>query len=157
MKFNLSPLLSLLITTLAFFIAAQNILAAELSPAQDSLAREIFGQVMSPYCPGRLLQDCPSGQAQELREKIKAELVAGKNKADVMSGLLAVYGDEVRAAPTAQGFGLVAWIMPGVFLLTGLLALCVWLLKRRPSSAALGTEKLDAKMRARLEAEIRES
>jgi len=38
---------------------------------QDAKARRISGQLMSPFCPGRTLNECPSPSAAEWREDIR--------------------------------------------------------------------------------------
>ena len=43
----------------------------ESSLEQDAKARRISGQLMSPFCPGRTLNECPSPSATEWREDIR--------------------------------------------------------------------------------------
>ena len=46
----------------------------ETSQRDAVLEREVAvvaGSVLSPYCPGRLLRDCPSSAARELKEKVR--------------------------------------------------------------------------------------
>jgi cytochrome c-type biogenesis protein CcmH/NrfF len=108
-------------------------------PSDVSISTDhILAEIMSPYCPGRLLRDCPSGQALQLKEKILEDLIA-------------TFGEEVRAAPRARGFGLVAWLAPSAFLFFGLILTVLWLKNR---SLSRGEEpvapSLDAEAEERL-------
>lgn len=111
----------------------------------------IMAEIMSPYCPGRLLRDCPSGQALQLKEKIVSRLESGESEEKIFADLIATFGEEVRAAPRARGFGLVAWLAPSVFLFFGLILTVLWLknrsLSRGEEPAAPG---LDAEAEERL-------
>jgi cytochrome c-type biogenesis protein CcmH len=53
---------------------------------------------------------CPSS-GQELNE-LSADIAAGMSDQAVFSAFTAKYGATVLAAPTTQGFDLVAWIAP---------------------------------------------
>lgn len=127
----------------------------------DDAARAIYGEFMSPYCPGLLLADCRSQAAVDLRARIHAELAAGRTAEQVRSELTATYGEKILAAPRAQGFGLMAWVTPGVFVLIGAGFVLLWAQRRRdaagdaapaaPAPAAVG----DAVLQARLERELR--
>ena len=93
----------------------------------DLTAHSIFSEVLSPFCPGRALLDCPSGSASELKNKIREELRAGKNKDQIMNELYTLYGDEISSVPRLRGFGLLAWLGPLVFFILGILIVIVWL------------------------------
>ena len=115
----------------------------------------IAQSVMSPFCPGRTLDDCPSSAASELRNKITDMLLAGKTEDQVVENLYALYGEQIRSVPKKEGFGLVAWIMPAVFLLGGLLILVIWISRTQSvTSKQLSEVTLDPKTEARIKAEI---
>ena len=53
---------------------------------------------------------CPeSGQA---RKELSAAIAAGKSDKEILAGFAAKYGATVLAAPSTQGFDLVAWVAP---------------------------------------------
>lgn len=87
----------------------------------DRRALELYQQVMSPFCPGRALSDCPSSKAHDLKSEMRRELEAGTPPDQILSGVFAKYGDQYRAVPGFSGFALLAWVAPIVFLVTGLL------------------------------------
>jgi cytochrome c-type biogenesis protein CcmH len=97
----------------------------------DADAMRIYSEVMSPYCPGLLLADCPSTAAFELRAEIRKRLEAGQNAAEIEAWLYEQYGDAIRAVPPARGWGLWLWVLPlMVFVLS--LGAVAWFVRRGP-------------------------
>ena len=99
-------------TTLA---AATNEIDAELEASYNRL----MGDLMSPYCPGRTIKNCPSYQATLLRERIRESLESGQTEEAVLAALLDEFGDGMLGRPRFSGFGLVAWLTPLVVLVGG--------------------------------------
>lgn len=97
----------------------------------EVLTHQIASEVLSPFCPGRTLNDCPSGAATDLKKSIASDLRAGKTEDEVLTELYAVYGDDIRIVPSWNGFGIVAWIMPFLFATVGALVLVFWVQSRR--------------------------
>lgn len=75
--------------------------------------------LMSPFCPGRTLAECPSPQATELRFWILTQAAAGASEAEVNAMLTDRFGDVLLAAPRAEGWGLSAYVIPIAFFLIG--------------------------------------
>lgn len=141
--------------SIAVLIIAAAALCAQ-APARDpaSQAEKIFRSVMSPYCPGLLLADCPSPAAFELRADIRRRLDAGESAADIEQDLYRRFGDSIRAAPAPTGWGAVLWTAPVA--LAASLGLLIWLLARsrsisEPDLAGVGT---DAGAEERLQDEL---
>ena len=107
--------------------------ATEPEPAAPTWHQELWTGLMSPFCPGRILIDCPSPQAAELREWIADQEAAGRSRADVEAQLYARFGDVILQAPKAQGFGLAAYLIPLAAFGAG--GAVVWLFLRRQSRA----------------------
>ena len=132
------------------------------APAQqqevDQHAGRLFNQVMSPFCPGRTLTNCPSPQADILRDGIKERIRAGATDDQIWDELYAAYGDQVRSVPRAVGFNLLAWIIPGLFFALGALLLIRWMRPRWRSTPAapLPEQELDPELEARLQSEMAE-
>jgi cytochrome c-type biogenesis protein CcmH len=131
-------------------------IARDFSPDVNREAAKVFGEVMSPFCPGKLIADCPSPAAMELREEIKERIAGGASAADIRQELYTTYGEKVRAAPTMEGFDVAAWLVPPVVVVVGAAALLVWIRRRRVDSGGVeaGPAKLDAKSKALIEAEL---
>jgi cytochrome c-type biogenesis protein CcmH len=106
--------------------------AAEQEPAggaESQYGYALAHELMSPFCPGRTLAACPSDKAAELRQWILLQEAAGATREEVVTALEARYGEVIRSSPEAEGWGLAAWLLPGVALLVG--ALGVWAMLRR--------------------------
>ena len=108
--------------------------AAPAETAAPGWGYEIARELMSPFCPGRTLADCPSPQAQTLRSWILVQEAAGRTRAEVEAELLERYGDEILAAPRARGFGLAAYGVPLAIFVAG--GAIVWLFLRRQTRGA---------------------
>ncbi len=144
---------SIIAFILCFAAAAQS---QELSTKIESQTHEISGDVMSPFCPGRSLNDCPSSSATDLRNQISQMLTEGKTREEVLGELYKKYGDEIRAMPKKQGFGLVGWLSPLAFVLLGLSILTFWIKKHRPETdQPVIKSELSADMLKRIEEEVR--
>ncbi len=124
----------------------------------DQQASRMFDQVMSPFCPGRTLTNCPSPQADILRDGIKERLRAGATADQIWDELYAAYGDQVRSVPRASGFNLLAWIIPGLFFALGALLLIRWMRPRwrGTPTAPMPEQQLDPELEARLQSEMAE-
>lgn len=123
-------------------------------PASE--AQQIFTSVMSPFCPGLLLADCPSPAAFELRASIRKRLEAGETPADIERDLYRQYGDSIRAVPPARGWGRVLWLAPPLLLLLSLALLTGFLARHSASAAPPSEPKRDAAMEERLDHELDE-
>jgi cytochrome c-type biogenesis protein CcmH/NrfF len=82
--------------------------------APEGWAYEVAAELMSPFCPGRTLADCPSDQAKSLVLWIVVQEAAGRTRADVEEELFARYGEVMRPAPRAEGIGLTAYVIPAL-------------------------------------------
>ncbi len=97
--------------------------------APEDVANDVSEQIMSPFCPGVTLHDCPSDSAVALRDRIQALAEEGLGRGEIITVLEREYGAAIRAVPPASGSGLFAWVLPGLAALAG--AGIGWLLLRR--------------------------
>ncbi len=139
------------------------LLAALAAPAlaeEEGWGYAMANELMSPYCPGRALAECPSPQAEDMRRWILAQEEAGRSKADVEAELLLNFGDQLLQAPRAEGLGLIAYIAPLVLFLVGGAIVAVFMRKQvRDStptlaSAPAGLQAVDSDLERQLEEEL---
>jgi cytochrome c-type biogenesis protein CcmH/NrfF len=97
----------------------------------NALAEKIYSNILSPYCPGLTLKDCPSTQAKNLKDRIKENIDGGMGEADINTLLQNEFGDTIFAMPGVKGFNLLAWIVPGFFLFGGIVFLIIWLKRQK--------------------------
>jgi cytochrome c-type biogenesis protein CcmH/NrfF len=123
--------------------------------APEDVANDIASKVVSPYCPGVTLHDCPSAAAVELRTKIQSWIEDGVSKQAVLDRLEQEYGTTINAAPAPDGTGIWAYVLPAVALIGGL-ALLVFLTRRwtKKGDGAPPSPPLTRDERARLESEL---
>ncbi len=151
----------MLAASAALAISSGSVIAQETAgqeaAAIETNASHIFSTLMSPFCPGRLIANCPSSAAAELREKIRGQLAQGATVEEITNDLYATYGDGIRSMPEATGFGLLAWAAPGAFFVVAGVFLALWIRSTaRKSAPPAGTdaEELDAESAALLEEEL---
>lgn len=76
-------------------------------------------RLRSPYCPGLMLEVCPTIQAKLLRDTLQQMAHAGAPADSIVNWMLAGHGEEYRAVPLTRGSGLWAWLMPPLALVGG--------------------------------------
>jgi cytochrome c-type biogenesis protein CcmH/NrfF len=134
------------------------VLADERAESLDREATNVYQQVFSPFCPGRSLNDCPSGKATDLKNEIRQKLENGESSEQVLNEIFARFGDQYRAVPRFQGVGVLVWLAPIGFLLVGLLiALFLSTSRKKRSSeerSSAGLVSLTEEDRRRIEEEL---
>ena len=96
-------------------------------------ARRAISLLRSPYCPGFMLEVCPSAQAEALRDSIYDLAAQGMTSNELVEWMIANHGEEWRGLPQRSGIGLWAWIIPPLALLLGIGAFVGWLRANRRS------------------------
>jgi cytochrome c-type biogenesis protein CcmH/NrfF len=121
---------SALVLLLGVAWALSAVHAAEESGWGYRLSREMI----SPYCPGRALSDCPSPRAAELRQWIVEQENGGASRTEVEEELLRVFGDQLLQAPRAEGMGLMAYLIPAAVFAAGGAVVVFFLRRQRRAS-----------------------
>jgi cytochrome c-type biogenesis protein CcmF len=141
---------------------AQAQAATDVRPEQRSaLQRRLESEIMCT-CSCRLavatcgMMNCHGRESQ--RDKIEAHLAAGKDHDEVIDAFIAEFGgQDILMAPIDRGFNRLAWLLPYLVGVGGLLVIAVmarrWV---RPVTATpAGTPDFDAGLRDRLDDELR--
>lgn len=132
---------SALVFVITLVFSFSSAFAVDLSPEQEAKAEDLFGSLLSPFCPGRLISDCPSGKASELKERIRTELSSGRSIEAVRQELYTEFGeDSLRPTPKDEGFGLVGWLLPAIFFLVGGVILTKWLSNMKVPTIPVGSK-----------------
>ncbi len=82
-------------------------------------ARKAIDQLLSPYCPGLMLEQCPAEASRILRDSIHMLAAQGWTGDELKAWMLANHGPEWQAVPDRSGAGLWAWILPPFALVAG--------------------------------------
>jgi len=120
-------------------------------------ALEAIDRLKSPFCPGFMLEVCPSPDAAALRDSIEMLAEGGMRADSIVEWMLARHGQQWRALPPARGRSLVAWIVPPAVLLLGIAVVVIVLRRmRRAPEGGAPTDEVSPEEDARLDAAIRE-
>ena len=150
--------LLLLAAAAAALGAAAPVSAQDRTPASEAVAQEAISQIRSPYCPGIMLEVCPTQQADFLRDSIRTMAAQGQGAQQIVERVLAAHGEQYRGLPKKSGIGAWAWVMPPLVLLVGLglVAVRIGQLRRKHAGMAEpGAAPLSDEERARLDAALR--
>lgn len=117
---------------LALLLLAAPAAAQDARPNAD-VAQQAIDQLRSPYCPGLMLDVCPSPQAALLRDSIRDLAANGEPVDEIVEWMIGRHGEEWRALPKRSGPGLWAWLLPPALLIGGALAIAYRLRVARAS------------------------
>lgn len=134
-----------LVAACALFVAADVPRASA-----EGWAYEMADELLSPFCPGRTLADCPSPQAKTLVTWLSIQEGAGRSRAEVEVELVERYGESILPAPPPRGFALTAYLFPFFAFLVG--GSVVWWFLRRQTREA--TEPIDQQSTGPLDPEL---
>ena len=101
------------------------------------------------------------GSANPLRSEIDQKLQAGMTEGQIVDEFVAKYGGVILSAPTGEGFDLVAWTLPVVALLAGMMVLYrvvrAWTRRQPlPASPSGQAEAIPESYRNRMEKELKD-
>lgn len=99
-------------------VASLTLAPSAAAEAPEDMANRISGEVMSPYCPGVTLHDCPSDAAAAKRLEIEGWARRGWSEDRIMAQLEDDFGQNIRGNPSGTR-GFVAWAIPAVVLAAG--------------------------------------
>jgi len=119
-----------------------------LSDIEDEVICLVCGTTLE------LTDDAP--QAQQLRDQIRGLIDQGLTKDEIKDELVDEYGESVLATPDTEGFGLTAWVLPGLAIMLAGGAIAVGLLRTRGQREQRTTEPdLSPEDRSRLDADLK--
>lgn len=93
---------------------------------------EVAGRMMSPFCPGLTLDECPSDQATRLRAEVDEMIGRGDTNAEIDRWIVDNFGEVALARPD----GSLAWVAPPLMVLSGLAIVLVFLKRRSGTDPA---------------------
>jgi cytochrome c-type biogenesis protein CcmH/NrfF len=128
------------------FVAA---LVVPAAAAPEDVATRVSQRIMSPFCDGVTLHDCPSQPADELRRDIADMARSGLTESEIIARLEAKFGDRILATPSSP----LAWLLPAIVVVAGT-GLVILLARRWAGLRPPPSPELDPAGRARVEAEL---
>ena len=129
-------------------------------PSRDETVSRITGNLMCMCSCPHVIRHCGDecGVAPQLVQQITELVSSGKTEGDVYGIFEEKFGPSVHAVPKAEGFNLLAWILPFVGLAAGAVVVVVVFrhLKPEVSSEKVGSiPEIDKKYRKLLDRELR--
>ncbi len=126
--------------------------AESVAEALHPEAGEAIARLRSPFCPGLMLEVCPTREAEALRDSIQMGAAEGLSADSLVEWMIAGHGEEYRAWPKRSGAGLLAWVAPPLALLMGLAVVVVVLRRLRGRETGVaGSGGLSDEEQARLD------
>jgi cytochrome c-type biogenesis protein CcmH len=97
---------------------------------------EVAREVRCPTC-NTPLDVSSSPAAADMKQYIAERIDRGWDRQRIIDGLVAEFGEGVLATPAKSGFDLVAWLVPGLAVLAGIVAIGIlaWTWSRRRAAA----------------------
>ena len=95
--------------------------------AQEARATRLAAELRCPVCQGLSIQDSPSPLAQQMKDLIRSQVVAGRTDQEIRQYFISKYGEWVLLEPKAEGFNLLVYVLPALALVggVGLIAVAV--------------------------------
>lgn len=106
-----------LLAVIFLLLAAVPAFAQEGDPAAE-LQKELW----CPICQGVRLDVCEQKVCEQMRDLIDEELAAGKSKDEIKAQFIEFYGPVVLGEPPREGINWLAWIVPVLLVIGGLIA-----------------------------------
>lgn len=106
------------------------------SPEQEVRFNQLTMELRCLVCQNQNLADSDAPLAHDLREEIHGMMLAGQDNDQIKSFLLDRYGDFVLYRPAMSGNTLLLWLMPGILLFLGAIALFLTVRSRNRKLAA---------------------
>lgn len=122
-------------------------------PVLEARAREISAELRCVVCQNQSIDDSDAEIARDLRLLVRERLVAGDNDEQVVSYIVARYGDFVLLRPPWQPNTYMLWAGPPLMaILIATLAVIFFRTYQRQRNAGLGPDPLSPHDRAELDA-----
>ena len=119
-------------------------------------ATEAIDRLKSPFCPGFMLEVCPSPYAAALRDTLDVMARDGVPSDSLVEWALARYGDTLSALPPARGRSLIAWLVPPAAVLLGIAAVVIVLRRFRRPHGGPPPQQVSDEEKRRLDEALRE-
>jgi cytochrome c-type biogenesis protein CcmH len=123
MKQKRSLLIALAVIAILGAIWSYVLISTPPPKTLDQEVQDVGSQLKCLVCQGESVADSPAILSQQMRVIIRQQLQSGKSEQQVIQYFQSRYGNKILYAPPAQGFNLLAWLIPIAMLLGGALLL----------------------------------
>ena len=109
----------ILVSLIAVFFATGCVREDDLTA--DQRIHQLSQQLMCPVCDGQTLDQSQAQLSEDMKAAIRRKIEEGDSNQQIRDYFVERYGEIVLASPEADGFNLIAWVMPAVIFLGGAL------------------------------------
>lgn len=85
----------------------------------DQRVYQLSRQLMCPVCDGQTLDQSQAQLSEDMKAVIRTKIEDGETNAEIRAYFVERYGEIVLASPEAEGFNLIAWLVPGLIFVAG--------------------------------------
>ncbi|MEC7837390.1 MAG: cytochrome c-type biogenesis protein CcmH [Chloroflexota bacterium] len=100
---------------------------ASQNNSEESLYIKLEKEIMCPVCDGQTLDQSQSLIADDMKNTIKKKIQEGYNEEEIKIYFIKRYGNSVLAYPTMTGFNAIAYIIPSISVVIGILILGLYI------------------------------
>ena len=123
---------------------AADAVPTEHDPVAAARAVKLSEKLRCLVCQNQSIAESNAELAVDLRRQIHEQIAAGKTDEQIVSYMVARYGDFVLYQPPVKSTTLLLWLGPGLLVLLGFVVLARTLRARRRSEGAPAAELDDA-------------
>jgi len=116
--------------------AAQTV---QLTAEQEARARRIEERLVAVCCFRQALAEHHSERADAMRKELRSMMADGATDEEIVEAFVTKYGERVLVAPEARGFNVLAYVMPALALLGGLVITLGFLRHARKGAPSVAT------------------
>ena len=114
----------------------------QASPAADDPVLEarmvqIANELRCLVCQNQSIAESNAPLADDLRQQVRSQIVAGKSDADIVAYLTARYGDFVLYRPQFKPITALLWLAPALLVVVGIVIALRFGLRRRAAEGAV--------------------
>jgi cytochrome c-type biogenesis protein CcmF len=132
-----------------------------IAPSKNALEEQLRNEMgcICGGCAHEPLTSCTCGQAQEMRQQLRAQIDLGKTHDQIIEAFVGIYGgQQFLQAPIDRGFNRIAWLLPYFLGATGIVAIGFAAVKwsRHDSTRPEQAPALDVDLNDRIDDELRD-
>lgn len=124
-------------------VQASRNLTEGLSQKELELYKSISGDLRCPTCTGLSILQSDAQFSIQMKEAVREQVLTGKSKSEIFDFFTERYGLWILREPPSEGFHLLAWLIPGLFLLTGPVLIWYFVWRRRRTVLTYGVRSSD--------------
>lgn len=99
----------------------------------DEGVKQVASRLRCPVCQGESIQDSPAELATQMKQLVREQLAGGQSEQQVLDYFVVRYGQWILLEPKAEGFNLIVYWLPVLFLAFG--AVGIWMAVKKWTSS----------------------